>query len=541
MTGDAGRREYLRGLAAGAVVFSGCVGNGFEETPTRPPPTGVPPTETSVPTDGPPGTPEPDIGPFEQVVDAVDELGCDPTGETSCTSELTAGLTANNLVRLPAGQYQLGEPVEITSEGPVGLFGDGVVDLLPTPGFAEKILSVDAPSFLLQDIEIDITAPETTAGIHVACDEQFHIDSVTYRGRGTHPNPNVPFACNLRIRNPSGNGLIRNLTAPHGSAIGHYKNAGGRGGIWIGSGHRGTIRVEDCHLEEFGNNGIYASRTSGNVEIVGGLYRNNNVAGIRFGGEGSYAENVTIEVDLDDYSGPRTRMDHSFFTRGIVIEQGPEPGIKDPGAAVIDCDIAMRNSPSGGGAISMWAAGRTLYVRDTRIRTDIDGAPGILRAPMNIDDGPGPSEPPRYVHLENVEISGTASGGACLSITDAPNCLLENCRIQQSGTDRHGIEFINSPRPVIDGGSIISSVPLSIVPGSRVRTDTCLVEFKNDPTLEATTGTSNRVPETNVEIPTGGCLSPDHLPESLADRQLRILETNGDELYYEIGEERSHQ
>lgn len=60
------------------------------------------------------------------------------------------------------------------------------------------------------------------------------------------------------------------------------------------------MNIIDCHAYDFANNGIYASNCGkksgggGKVHVRGGLYKNNNISGIRIGSPGSSIKNVVV-------------------------------------------------------------------------------------------------------------------------------------------------------------------------------------------------------------------------------------------------------
>jgi hypothetical protein len=126
--------------------------------------------------------------------------------------------------------------------------------------------------------------------------------------------------------------VLENVALPDGME-GQFGDATG---IYVPPGHAGTLTLRNVHLEDFSNNGLYASAPGkpsdgqqGAVLVEGGLYKNNNVAGVRLGSDGSHAIGVTIVNDAEstDIGGPGTAQ------RGLRIR---EPG---DDIVVEDCDI----------------------------------------------------------------------------------------------------------------------------------------------------------------------------------------------------------
>ncbi len=426
-------------------------------------------------------------------VNVVDDLGCDPTGTEPCASKLQRGLEDGVALLFPEGTYRLEDRLDISGFGSIGLVGDGAVRLVPPNGYNSVLIDVGEVSrFLLRGIDIDINATDTTAGVRVICRDSFEIEDIEYLGRGEHPDNRVVHSMILGLTTASGRGLIRNFRALKGSAIGHYKNGDGRAGISIGPWNFGTVRIEDCHLEEFGNNGIYASRTSGNVEVIGGLFRNNNVASIRISGNGSFVSGATVEVDMGTYTGPLTQLDSQFNTRGIAIEQGPAD--KQNGALIRDCTIRIKDTPRSKGGINLFPTGRTVTVRNTTVEVDADGVPAVYRSPLESQGRFEPTAGPHWVDLENVRITGSAGGLAGVMLYDAPDSVIRNCTIEQTGPDRDGIFMVDSISTLIDGGSVTTTrYPFVVEVNGQAETDSCLLQFESNPQVQPSSSSSGPI------------------------------------------------
>jgi hypothetical protein len=203
---------------------------------------------------------------FERVVDAT-EYGADPSGESLSTGAINDALGDGTLVVLPPGRYRIDSSLNQWN-GTAGLYGDGDVELVPVKGYNDAVVNVSPDRFLFENIDIDIRADDTVAGFAIRASERFHVEDVTFRGRGTHPDSDVANGFSVRVEEPNGTGIIRNVTAKKGSAIGRYKAGDGRVGVYCGPSNEGTVKIENCHFEEFGNNGLYCSRTPGNVQVT---------------------------------------------------------------------------------------------------------------------------------------------------------------------------------------------------------------------------------------------------------------------------------
>ncbi|MUW13521.1 hypothetical protein GJ633_01780 [Halorubrum sp. CBA1125] len=401
---------------------------------------------------------------FNRVLDAVDDLGLDPSGEVAVEDDIESALSsAGTLLLFPEGQYRFSASVSLDAER-IGLLGRGSVEFVPDPGFGSLLFDgqgEDLDDVLIENVDVDIRAPDTTAGIRIKCWNRFHIEDIEFLGRGTKDSPGgTTSAFLLALRNEDGRGVLRNAVAKKGSRIDGYEGGNGRIGVWVGWTNKGTVRIEGCDFREFGNNGVYGSRTPGNVEIVDCYFLNNNVAGPRIGGAGSYVEDCTVEIDLRKYTGGRVDTSTEFNTRAIVVEQGVQREGAEPlpaGAEIRGCTLRARRSPRSQAVIEQSPQARSLVVRDTDIRCDIDGTPAVRRAPVGtLPYRPDRERPPlpHWTHLRNVTIGGNAAGGVAVDLRLAPGSTVANCEIICRGTDRDGILLDQSLRSEVSGSSI---------------------------------------------------------------------------------------
>jgi hypothetical protein len=155
--------------------------------------------------------------------------------------------------------------------------------------------------------------------------------------------------------------VLENVSIPDGME-GDFGDATG---IYVPPDHAGTLTLRNVHLEDFSNNGLYASAPGkpsdgqqGPVYVEGGLYKNNNVAGVRLGSNNSHAIGVTI---VNDAESPDIGNDGTA-QRGLRIR---EPG---DDMLIEDCDIV--HSWDGAASPVQFhpeADGTSGVIRDTRV------------------------------------------------------------------------------------------------------------------------------------------------------------------------------
>lgn len=386
---------------------------------------------------------------FQNEVNIVDDFGADPTGSEAIDGALNQAISDNTLIVFPEGTYQFRQR-HVVNGLRVGFLGEGDVTVKAPSGFNNQFLisgtNDPAKEVLFENIDIDHSANNSVAGLRFNTRNGFHIQDVEFLGRGTHSNNEVVGAVTVSIGNRDADGVIKNVVARKGSAWGHYNGGRGRIGIGVFWPHRGTVKVIDCVMEEFGNNGMYATRHNGNVQVEGGLYRNNNAANVRIHGEGSYCKGVTVEVDPDKYTGPNSQTNNAFSLRGIVFEQGHEKawGWKSPGTYIEDCTVIIRQNSSGVcPAIQSKYTGRTLEITNTKVVYDVNGQPAIRRdAAVNRYRAPSPD--PRWLKMDNVSITGNASNSTAVKVTDGNGSVVRNCCINMTGGGEDGLVFARS-------------------------------------------------------------------------------------------------
>jgi hypothetical protein len=178
----------------------------------------------------------------------------------------------------------------------------------------------------------------------------------------------------------------------------------------------------------FPNNGLYGSGPGqdgggeGAVKVEGGLYKNNNIANVRLGTPGSYAQNVTVVVDQQ----PPANDAGAVNVRGIRLRDHSD-------ILVEDCDISIDYGPGDGGVVLSKPMGGS-RIRNTRVEINQDGLAAIKGKPPENSHAQGTT-------FENLNITGSASDGQAVALTDRDDIAFYNCCIQQDGSNRDGIRF----------------------------------------------------------------------------------------------------
>lgn len=481
------RRELLRGvLGVGSVALAGCQSVGDPETEPTVPRSSADGTDSkeaspepksvspSVLPDGIPSIPDG----FDSVVN-VAAAGADTSGEVPINDVLDEHLTDGTLLVFPSGQYRVSK---LTIEG---LENAGLI----AAAGASPVLIPDSPAsdqgprwlwlsevgqFLFDGFTVDFRDEERSGRIMVTGTGDFAVRNLDVRGRYVTPS-----AFRFDVRDPDHSALVENLRA-FGAAPSRKDTTG----IYVGRLHAGEIVIRNCRLENFPDNGVYASAPGGHggsyegkdgiVHVDGGTFKNNNVANVRLGSTGSTVRDVDIVVDEVPPHPP-----DELNVRGIRLR-----GKRDQ--LVENCSVRFGpDAGNGFGAIVLHEDNGPATIRDTEIRMDRDGVPAIRAAEPSAavtEDQNGPAGP----RLQNVRIEGNAGEETTVEIMGRDETTFEGCAISQGGADRDGMTFRRSEECLVDGTTVdVSGQPFVLDEATVTRRDN---------TIAARTTTSDGTP-----------------------------------------------
>lgn len=381
-----GRRSYLKlaGAAAGSVPW--LVGTTAAGATTR-------------------------VDSISNTVDAA-AAGCDPTGRTPCDRAFRRAIGEDTLLSFPPGTYRFTEPHVVLGVERLGLVGEGDVSFVVPPGFDANLLTIAGGSELsVRGIDVDMTAPGAAPGLRLCARDRLAVEGVEFVGRGDYSPTTGPVANALSpvVHSPDGVGIVRNVVARNDGPMGPtYRRDDGRTGIRIGSATRGTVRIENCSFQGFQNGGAYVSETSGTIRIDGGVYRDNDVAGIRVGGTGEgTVRNARVEAGF----GPSSETG-PMNTCGIRFEGGGS------GAEIEGCTVAVGPDVESEGAVVAAHDYGGFSLRESRIRVDGVDVPAV----RGLAPHGGRYSPPRGsldARIECCTIDGVGGDGA-VRLTDRP-------------------------------------------------------------------------------------------------------------------------
>jgi len=440
-----GRRPYLGLLGAAAASFAGCMDG---ESDDRSNPTGTPTDDVGT-------TETPSMKErfgthrgiqFDRVLDAVEDLGLDPSGEEPVEEALAEALTVpGTLILFPEGQYRFAASMNLTAER-VGLLGTGTSASFPNPGLgaccstARRSVSTTCSSRTWTSTSVRRT-PRPESGSTAGTGSTSRTSSSSAEGASTTPGRSVRSSLRSVVTTV---GVLRNAVAKKGSRIDGYEGGNGRIGVWVGWSNKGTVRIEGCDFREFGNNGTYTSRTPGQVEIVDSYFLNNNAASVRIGGEGATSRTARSRSTWKSTPARSpTRSRSSIRVASSSSKGSPNP---DRRSQRVQRYAAARSTPADRHDRRRSSNSRPRLAASSsvtpEIQCDIDGTPAIRRGPPgSIPYRPDQQQPPKphWTRLRNVTIGGSAAGGAAVDLRLAPESRVVDCEIVANGADRDGI------------------------------------------------------------------------------------------------------
>lgn len=410
------------------------------------------------------GTPEsvdvPHADEFETVVNAG-EVGADPDGGEPINGILEEYAGDDTLLSFPDGTYRL-QPITLADYSRFGIVG--AAGAKPTfvaePGNClgggnAHLHAKHVESFLMDSVAFDFTNESTGGVVRITADGDAAITNV--RSSGQCDRQVAMFR--IDVVDASATAVVEELRLDNHSTDSWLT------GIFVSKEHAGDVVFRDCTIQGFTDNGLYASApglpdgAGGIVHVDGGTYRNNNVANVRLGSEGSVARGVTSISD----SPPPSDGEVTANARGFRLRSGH-------GQLIEDCRARIAaNSRFTHGGIVFHETNGGATVRNTRINIDRDDTSAIRLFPQSSDN-------PKTPTFENVEITGTAADGRAVLLSDRDETVFRNCSLSQSGANRNGIHFQNSTDcRIVDSTIDVTNHPL-ILQNSTVRIeDTTLV------------------------------------------------------------------
>jgi len=392
---------------------------------------------------------------FDRVVDAVADLGMDDSGETPIDDILRANLKNGTLIEFPPGEYLTRERHTVDTLSRWGIRGTSEdrsdVRIRTQEGVGHMFLNIRAG----RDVLVEHVTFDASDGRHEWLGNTFKLAdglrlfNVEYdgfyasdvTGRKVHPSRNIVGPLHVHVIEADGEALIDTLVRR--GPTHHAQYPGGHSCIFVGPTETvGTVSIRNSHIENMSSHGIYGSRTRGDIRIENTTFKNNNGAGVRLSGSGSYIRDSDIVLDASEVIAGTLGRIFTSATAGVWFESGFRTRA---GGTIDGCRVDIRQAPDRTRGIEVdGSAGRT-----TITNTTVHTGPGDIR-PIDINkpgregarvrtEGSVPSDP--RVDIRNVMVTGESSGPeAVIDVTGRDGVTVADTRLEYTG-NRDGIRF----------------------------------------------------------------------------------------------------
>lgn len=404
---------------------------------------------------------------FATVIDMVEDAGCDPTGREPCDKQLAAAADNHTLLQFPPGRYRVTQPLVLEDITDFGMRGTGThrrdVRFIHPIGYSDLLVNVRrGQNCLFERFTAEQTDDAiTNSGLVVKNADGTIVRDVEVAGftPSEAPTPRQSGTIDLvvQITESEGRGLVERYVSTGGAEVGVYPKS--YAGFYSGVDHRGTLRLVDCHLEECGSTGVYAGRTYGQVQVVGGRFKNNDVAQIRVSGKGSFVRDAEVIVDTADQKNSRG----SFKTvRGIWWESGWQG---KTGGYIEDCDLIARKTGNRRALIQIDGTAGAMTVRNCTLEVNGNNYEAIhAYRPGRSPNSGGLPDRPWNVELSGVDVYGTATWETAIKLEGRPNSVLSDVTVRQTGRNVNGIVLEDAVSCLIENTSVtVPNYPLVIM------------------------------------------------------------------------------
>lgn len=453
------RRAALTAAVAGTASLAGCpLGSGpDDDRSTEEPPATDEPTQE--PTEDEPTAPPR----FETTVN-VAEAGAATDASEPMTDVILEHAADDTQLVFPEGRY-LVDPIVLSDLENFAMRAAPNADptLIPAGPASDlgkwfvQLTNVDR--LLFENFIFDFSTAGHGGMTYVLGTGEFTVRNVHVKG----PVPADTSAFRFEVVSRDSHGLVQNLVAKDGS-----EPESSSVGIYVGSDHGGTLTFRNCDVWNFPNNGLYASSpgredagagANGPVHVEGGSYRNNNIANVRLGSNGSYVRDAEIVID-----------EVPPALRGEVNARGVRFRARG-GHLVENCDIRIDHPDvSSFGGVVVHPASRNVRVRNSTISVESRDVPAVNLLEPRVAD--------RASVFENVEVSGAAAGGDAVRIVNRNGTSFQRCTIDQPGEQRNGLHFDRSQECAVTDSSISATAePIVSVDSTVTTTDTELLDL----------------------------------------------------------------
>lgn len=377
-----------------------------------------------------------------------DDLGCDPTGNSPCDDALETAVESEHRLEFPPGQYRFELDHRFEGVDGLELVGTGEdrsdVEFVFPSGYSGIVLGLwYGRGWRLGNFTVQQSMDRRTGvGIELVPMDDLHVWDVEIGGFSPYNHLGGQRGLYCDVLEPDGVAVIDRYIHRDPSHVGNYPQ--GTQAFLADEYHRGTLYCRDWHLENCGENGIYASQTPGDVRVEGGVFRNNEVASIRVCGEGSYIRGASVTVDTEE-AHPRNRGQFQNV-RGIWWESGT---FAKSGGSIENCELSMQSAPLSQGLVRIERTAGAVSLRNCQVQNRTPWATIDVIEPNRIV-----SRGPVEFTAEGLSIDASGGGRPLLRIVDRSGSSINSLQLRSRSLTRDGIEVVHPSGITFESGSV---------------------------------------------------------------------------------------
>jgi len=439
---------------------------------------------------------------FDRVVNAVDDLGVDPTGGDPIDDRLNDAHESGTLIEFPPGDYRVEtEAVVSGSKSRWGIQGTGesredVTFHFPNADNSYWFVHQHGGEDVLLD-NFTLDSDDKLIAIRIRTNDGGLIRDVEWAGylpeRDGWPGQLLDPGC----RDPDGvNRVVRTVMGRGGSFIHGHSWATNRTGITAirfypysdthGERHAGETVLEDIEIHQLSSNGVRSTHPTGVVTVKGGFFKNCHLAHLRIhaGDHPTKRSSVTGATMVIDHDDHLPMSDGEWNDHGCTAVMLDSTSKSYSQATYEDCDIICRNvEPTDGwGLIRCNNSGSSSpgggVFRNCRITNDTE-----LQT-VWIDERESGVQEPRHWLFEDCEITVTAPDqykeAAFVLRDDWDGSVIRNCVIHAPNGEVDGVFIENCDDVTIEDTTIDASGRATVLENADVTTTNVTHDVSGD-------------------------------------------------------------
>lgn len=207
---------------------------------------------------------------FDETIDMVEELDCDPTGSDPVDGTIERAAAHDRLLVFPEGTYRIQHDITIGHLRNFGIYGDGDVTFRLDPDVQCWVPYFDPiENGLFEGITIDQSAPNALAWMRFGTTTTMHVDGITITGTDDVATTDKrKWRCMLVGRDPSATLTLTDVTVTVDTITDDPSQDSG--GVFITPTNRGAVTLTNCKWQRTPS--IRAEESEGELQIQGGWY-----------------------------------------------------------------------------------------------------------------------------------------------------------------------------------------------------------------------------------------------------------------------------